>query len=124
MKVVGQIKDKNRIEGQWVWDEVTAEPGNIPECAGKSYSFSASVEIPRGFKFTGNEHSSASGTTNDKPLSLDARSFVRISTEKEGLIYKYPLPKDGMILSGSQIITEKFNLCPSLGKEGRFDSKD
>jgi hypothetical protein len=58
VKVVGQIKDKNRIEGQWVWDEVTAESGNIPECAGKSYSFSASVEIPRGFKFTGNEHRS------------------------------------------------------------------
>lgn len=37
VKVVGQIKGENRIEGQWVWDEVTAGPGNIPECEGKSY---------------------------------------------------------------------------------------
>jgi len=35
--VRGQIKSENRIEGQWIWDEVTAGPGNIPECEGKSY---------------------------------------------------------------------------------------
>jgi hypothetical protein len=49
-----------------------------------------------------------------KPLSLDARSFVTIGTEKEGLIYKNPLPNDGMILSGSKIITDRFNLRVSL----------
>ena len=85
-----------------------------------SYSFSASVGIPRGFKFTGDEHSSECGTSTDKPLSLDARSFVTISTEKDGLIYKNPLPEDGMILSGSKIITDRFNLWGSLDKEGSW----
>ena len=85
-----------------------------------SYSFSASVEVPQGFKFTGNEHRTQCGTTADEALSLDAKSFITISAEKEGLIYKNLLPKDGMILSGSQIITDRFNLWTSLNKEGNW----
>ena len=85
-----------------------------------SYSFSASVEVPQGFKFSGNEHRTQCGTTTDEALSLDAKSFITISAEKEGLIYKNLLPNDGMILSGSQIITDRFNLWGSLEKEGNW----
>lgn len=37
VKVMGQFKGENRIEGQWVWDGVTAGPANIPECESESH---------------------------------------------------------------------------------------
>lgn len=83
-----------------------------------SYSFSASVKVPQGFKFEGNELRTECGTSTDEAISLNARNFISIRAEKEGLIYKNPLPKDGMILSGSKIITDRFNLWSSLEKEG------
>jgi len=36
VKVMGQFKGKDRIEGQWTWDEVTAGPISVPECESRS----------------------------------------------------------------------------------------
>lgn len=36
VKVIGQFKGRERIEGQWYWDEVTAGPANLLECQSRS----------------------------------------------------------------------------------------
>ncbi len=88
--------------------------------ANNSYSFTADVDMLRGFNFTGNDHTTQCSITENKPISINARSFLSISTEKDGLVYKHPLPEDGMELSGSKIITDRFNLWGSLDKEGSW----
>lgn len=85
--------------------------------ANNSYSFSANVKMPQGFEFKGNtQYRSECGTSTDKPLTMSARSFINIRAEKEGLVYKSPLPEGGMVLSGSEIITDSFGT--GLDKEG------
>ena len=85
-----------------------------------SYSFTADVDMPRDFKFTGNDHTTQCSESSDKPISINARSFLSIRSAGEGLIYKKPLPEGGMVLSGSEIITDRFNLWGSLDNTGQW----
>ena len=71
-----------------------------------------------GLIFKGTEHDEDCGKITDREYSVAARSFMRIKSPKEGLIYKFPLPRSGTTLSGSEDITERFDLYPSLAREG------
>ena len=41
-----------------------------------------------------------------------------LGQKRKVLIYKNPLSENGMVISGSKIITDRFNLWGSLDKEG------
>ena len=83
-----------------------------------SYSFTADISWPEGYQFLGNNFTIECGVTTNTDLKINANSFASIVKPGEGLIYKHPLPQDGMILSGSKEITDRFNLWQSLDKEG------
>jgi reprolysin-like metallo-peptidase family M12B len=90
-----------------------------------SYSFSADFEMPNGFKFTGESNyiDKCLGSSDKGIISEDAKSLIGIINEKEGLVYKSPLPNSGMVLSGSQIVTDLFFLDGMLNKEGNWSVK-
>ena len=86
-----------------------------------SYSFTAAPGVLG--KFTGNDHHTQCGITKNEPISWDAFSFISISTakNKSGLIYKKQLPESGMVFSGSEVITDRFNLkAATFPKEGNW----
>jgi len=75
-----------------------------------TYSFSADIKMPPGFQFLGSGHGSECGRSLDESIKMNAESFIYNRKEKEGLIYKRPLPENGVILSGSDNITDIFDL--------------
>ena len=81
-----------------------------------SYSFTCDFVMPKGFFFNGDTHESGTCSQPDKLIKTTARTFMENNKKKEGLIYKNPLPDTGMVLSGSEIITDKFGI--GLDKEG------
>ncbi len=85
-----------------------------------SYSFSTSVQVPEGFNFKGTDIRQDCGTSTEKHLTPDARSFMDVKSPKEGLIYKQDLPASGMTLSGSRDITDLLTLKSPLDKSGEW----
>lgn len=85
-----------------------------------SYSFTADISWPEGHQFFGNNFTIECGVTTNTDLKINANSFASIVKPGEGLIYKHPLPDNGMVLSGSEIITDRFNLWSGLNKEGNW----
>ena len=83
-----------------------------------TYSFSADIKMPPGFQFLGTHNELTCGRRRDgtygRPLEesilINAESFINNRKEKEGLIYKRPLPESGVILTGSDNITDIFDI--------------
>ncbi|MCK5209596.1 MAG: hypothetical protein KAQ79_16290 [Cyclobacteriaceae bacterium] len=85
-----------------------------------TYSFSTSVEMPRGSQFLGSSsHYSSCGSSSNEQISRVAHSFMSVK-ESAGVIYKHPLPESGLILSGSEIITDETTLASGLSEEGNW----
>ncbi|MCK5368682.1 MAG: hypothetical protein KAQ62_09020, partial [Cyclobacteriaceae bacterium] len=88
-----------------------------------TYSFSTSVEMPRGSQFLGSSsHYSSCGSSSNEQISRVAHSFMSVK-ESAGVIYKHPLPESGLILSGSEIITDESTLAGGLSEDGKWSVK-
>lgn len=81
-----------------------------------SYSFSSTIEFPRGSKFNGNMYYTSCGTSENKTLEYNTGSNLNMDVKK-GWIYKQPLPDSGMILSGNTTFTNKSSLPGSVKSE-------
>ncbi|MCK5371627.1 MAG: hypothetical protein KAQ62_23855, partial [Cyclobacteriaceae bacterium] len=85
-----------------------------------TYSFFATTNMPRGSQFLGSSQSSECGRSSNEPIAKVAKSFLTDAKEKEGWIYKHPLPESGLILSGTTIITDQSLLAGGLSEDANW----